>query len=393
MYYDASAYDRPAELDRFYCRRGGFVDDLADFDPTAFGVMPSAVPGTEPDQLLALRATAEAIADAGGDDRLPDRSRIGVILGRGGYLGPATARLDQQVRAAAQLMVTLRELLPDLEQSRFEAIHTALRARLGETATGSSTPESAIGLVPNIAASRVANRFDFHGPAYTVDAACASGLIAVELAVRELDSERCDAVFTGAVHHCHVATLWSVFTQLRALSPGQQIRPFDRRADGTLISEGTGMLLLKRLADAERAGDRIYAVIRGVGSASDGRATSLMSPSAEGQVLALGRAWRSAGLDPAAPHSVGLLEAHGTGTPTGDTVELSALARVFGPPGGEPAATAPGLGLAAGEKPVFFREDGFLTQSPAAASDPGPCAQKPVFSEEDGFRAPLPTAL
>ena len=156
MYYDASAYDRPAELDRFYCRRGGFVDDLADFDPTAFGVMPSAVPGTEPDQLLALRATAEAIADAGGDDRLPDRSRIGVILGRGGYLGPATARLDQQVRAAAQLMVTLRELLPDLEQSRFEAIHTALRARLGETATGSSTPESAIGLVPNIAASRVA---------------------------------------------------------------------------------------------------------------------------------------------------------------------------------------------------------------------------------------------
>jgi len=183
MYYDASARERPAAPDRFYCRRGGFVDDLADFDPTAFGVMPSSVAGTEPDQLLALRAVAEAIADAGGEAALPDRARIGVILGRGGYLGPATARLDDRVRTAAQLVVTLSELLPELGEDRLEAIRAALQARLGQTATGSPTPESAIGLVPNIAASRVANRFDLHGPAYTVDAACASGLIAVELGV------------------------------------------------------------------------------------------------------------------------------------------------------------------------------------------------------------------
>ena len=144
----------------------------------------------------------------------------------------------------------------------------------------------------------------------------------------------------GAVHHCHIATLWSVFTQLRALSPSQHIRPFDRRADGTLLSEGTGVVLLKRLADAERDGDRVYAVVRGVGVAGDGRAASLMSPLVDGQVRALHRAWAQAGLDPAAPGALGLLEAHGTGTPVGDEAELATLARVFGPrtAGAEPVA-------------------------------------------------------
>ncbi len=195
---------------------------------------------------------------------------------------------------------------------------------------GPAGGESAIGLVPNFAASRVANRFDFRGPAYTVDAACASSLVAVDHAVRELASGRCDAVLAGAVHHCHVATLWSVFTQLKALSPSQAIRPFDRRADGTLMSEGTGIVLLKRLADAERAGDRVYAVIRGTGVASDGRASSLMSPLSDGQLLAVEQAWTEAGLDPTAADAIGLLEAHGTATPTGDQVELETVARAFG---------------------------------------------------------------
>ena len=122
-----------------------------------------------------------------------------------------------------------------------------------------------------------------------------------------------------------------MFTQLKALSTGERIRPFDRGADGTLLSEGAGAVLLKRLDDAVAAGDRVYAVIRGVGVASDGRATSMMNPLAEGQELAMRRAWSAAGLDPAAPDALGLLEAHGTATPVGDRVELETLARVFGP--------------------------------------------------------------
>ncbi|MDN3356374.1 beta-ketoacyl synthase N-terminal-like domain-containing protein [Actinomadura sp. DC4] len=322
VYY---APEAPAAPDRFYCRRGGFVDELADFDPTRFGIMPAAVDGTEPDQLLALRAAAEAIADAGGDDRLPDRSRVGVIIGRGGYLTPGVARLDQRVHTAHQLTAVLRDLVPALGEDRLDAVREAFQKTLG--------PEESIGLVPNFAASRVANRFDLRGPAYTVDAACASSLLAVDHAVRDLASGRCDAVLAGGVHHCHHTTLWSVFTQLRALSPTETIRPFDARADGTLLSEGTGIVLLKRLADALAAGDRVYAVIRGVGVASDGRATSMMNPLSEGQVTAVEQAWRAAGVDPAGGHAVGLVEAHGTATPAGDTVELETLRRVFGTAG------------------------------------------------------------
>ncbi|MFD6469416.1 type I polyketide synthase [Streptomyces goshikiensis] len=338
VYYEPAGAGGPARGDRFYCRRGGFVDGLATFDPTRFGIMPAAAEGAEPDQLLALHATAEAIADAGGEDRLPaDRSRIGVVLGRGGFMGVATARLDQRVRTAHQLAQTLREVAPELGERRIAEVRSAFQEALGP-----ERPDASIGLVPSFTAARTANRLDFRGPAYTLDAACASSLLAVDQAVGLLAAGRCDAVVAGAVHHCHIATLWSVFTQLRALSPSERIRPFDRRADGTLLSEGTGVVLLKRLADAERDGDRIYAVIRGTGVAGDGRAASLMSPLVAGQVQALERAWREAGLDPRAPGALGLLEAHGTGTPVGDAAELDTLAQVFGPP--EPSGR-PGIGF------------------------------------------------
>ncbi|MBT2403174.1 MULTISPECIES: type I polyketide synthase [unclassified Streptomyces] len=347
VYYDPGGAAGPVSGDRFYCRRGGFVDGLAAFDPTRFGIMPAAVEGAEPDQMLALHATAEAIADAGGEDRLPaDRSRIGVVLGRGGFMGTATARLDQRVRTAHQLAQTLRELAPELDEWRIAAVRTAFQDALGP-----ERPDASIGLVPSFTAARTANRLDFRGPAYTLDAACASSLLAVDQAVGLLAGGRCDAVVAGAVHHCHIATLWSVFTQLRALSPSERIRPFDRRADGTLLSEGTGVVLLKRLADAERNGDRIYAVIRGTGVAGDGRAASLMSPLVAGQVRALERAWQEAGLDPRSPGSLGLLEAHGTGTPVGDAAELDTLAQVFGPPEpgkGKPKGEGKGNGIGFG---------------------------------------------
>jgi acyl transferase domain-containing protein/phosphopantetheinyl transferase len=341
-YYDPSAWTAPGQAvgDRFYCRRGGFVDELATFDPARFGIMPVAVEGAEPDQLLALRVAADALADAGADaGRLPDRQRIGVVLGRGGYLGAGLARLDQRVRTARQLEATLEELLPELPAERLAQVRAAFQARLGP-----ERPEASIGLVPNLAASRIANRLDLRGPAYTVDAACASSLVAVDQAVAELRSGRCDAMLAGGVHHCHDVTLWSVFTQLRALSPSQRIRPFDRGADGLLIGEGTGIVALKRLEDAERDGDRVYAVIRGVGVASDGRAASLMAPLPDGQVLALERAWRQAGLDPTEPGAFGLLEAHGTATPAGDAAELATLTRVFGSRGAAGGSGRIGLG-------------------------------------------------
>ncbi|MFD0268071.1 beta-ketoacyl synthase N-terminal-like domain-containing protein [Streptomyces sp. NPDC127106] len=332
-YYHPGSAPEPAAADRVYCRRGGFVDAFAEVDVTRWGVMPSSVPGTEPDQLIALHVAANALADAGGTDRLPDRDRIGIVLGRGGYLTPGLVRLDQRVRTARQLVHTLGELLPGLDADQLERVRAAFTERLGP-----DRPEDAIGLVPNLAASRVANRLDLRGPAYTVDAACASSLLAVDQAVAALAAGRCDLMLAGGVHHCHDITLWSVFSQLRALSPSERIRPFHRGADGLLIGEGTGVVVLKRLADAERDGDRVYAVIRGTGVSSDGRTSGLVNPDPAGQARAVRAAWRAAGLDPAAPGSLGLLEAHGTATPAGDAAELATLREVFGP--AEPGRSA-----------------------------------------------------
>ncbi|MET8975651.1 beta-ketoacyl synthase N-terminal-like domain-containing protein [Streptomyces sp. NPDC004539] len=326
-YYRPGTAAEPAVADRVYCRRGGFVDGLAEVEVTRFGIMPASVGGTEPDQLIALHVAAAALEDAGGTGRLPDRQRVGVVLGRGGYLTPGLVRLDQRVRTAGQLVRTLGELLPELSGGQLERVREAFTERLGP-----DSPEAAIGLVPNLAASRVASRLDLRGPAYTVDAACASSLVAVDQAVGELASGRCDLMLAGGVHHCHDITLWSVFSQLRALSPTERIRPFHRDADGILIGEGTGVVVLKRLADAERDGDRVYAVIRGTGISSDGRASGLVNPDPGGQARAVRQAWRAAGLDPAASGSLGLLEAHGTATPAGDGAELATLAEVFGGP-------------------------------------------------------------
>ncbi|WP_432843329.1 beta-ketoacyl synthase N-terminal-like domain-containing protein [Dactylosporangium sp. CA-092794] len=328
QFYDPAQAHRP---DRLYCRRGGFVDELATFDPLRFGVMPASIADIEPDQLIALQVAAAAIDDAGGPDRLPAGDRVGVILGRGGFLTPGQVRYNERVRLSSQVVQVLRELMPDLPERRIEAVRQRFDERLGK-----HQPEGVIGVVPNLAASRVANRLNLRGPAYTLDAACASSLVAVDQAIAELHRGRLDTVLAGGVHHVHDVGLWSVFSQLGALSRRGEIRPFDRAADGLLIGEGTGVVVLKRLADAVRDGDRIYAVIRGSGVSSDGRATSMMNPATAGQVLAIRRAWAAAGLDPAAPDAVGLLEAHGTATPSGDAAELDTIAEVFGPPGAGP---------------------------------------------------------
>ena len=325
--------------DRIYCKRGGFVDELATFDPAAYGIMPLGLDWAEPDQLLALRLAAEAVDDAGGLDTFADRTRIGVVVGRGGYPSAGYARLEQRVKSAAQIATTLREVLPSLSESDVQRVRAAFVDSLGP-----DRPESAIGLVPNLAASRIANRLDLRGPAYTVDAACASSLIAVDAAVRDLRSGRSDAVVVGGSHLVHEVTFWSVFSLMRALSPSQTIRPFDRHADGILIGEGVGMVVLERLADAERAGRRVYAVVRGTGTASDGRASTLMAPAPEGQILAVRRAWQDAGVDPAVPGAVGLIEAHGTATRAGDGAELTTLIDVFGGGAGTGVGSSSGSG-------------------------------------------------
>ncbi|MCC7325326.1 MAG: polyketide synthase dehydratase domain-containing protein [Burkholderiales bacterium] len=318
LYYDPAS----TAPDRFYARRGGFIDEYAEFDPTAYGIMPVAAQGAEPDQLLALDVAVAAMRDAGYDERPFARETTSVIVGRGNYLGPGIVRLVDITRGAQQLIDALTTLVPGLHAAQLAHIKQAFQARCGVYGA-----DTAIGLVPNLVASRIANRLDLGGSAYTVDAACASTLVAVDHACRELREGSADLAIVGGVHLCHDVAFWSVFSQLGALSRRQQIRPFDQRADGLLIGEGVGMVVLKRMADARRDDDRVYAVIRGTGVASDGRDVSLLTPRVDGQLLALTRAWKAAGLDPA---TVGLVEAHGTATSAGDAAEIETLSRFFG---------------------------------------------------------------
>ncbi|ADP79620.1 type I polyketide synthase [Pseudofrankia inefficax] len=284
-------------------RWGGFLDRIP-FDPLRYGIPPSALASIEPVQALALETARRALEDARlAPDRV-DHSRTGVVFG---------TEPNSDLSAA----ITLRALLP--------AYYGQVPAELDDVLPR-ITPETFTGILGNIVASRVSNRLDLGGPAYVVDAACASSLAALDLACKELRFGSADVMLCGGADLHNGVLDYLLFSSVGALSPTGRARPFAADADGTTLGEGVACVVLKRLADAERDGDRVYAVIKGLGSASDGRSLGLTAPRPEGQQLALERAYRNAGVSPA---EVGLVEAHGTGTIVGDRTELTTLTRVF----------------------------------------------------------------
>ncbi len=319
-YYDAD----PKAPDRIVSRWGGFVPDVP-FDPLRYGMPPKGLASIEPVQLLVLEAVRAAIEDAGYAERAFPRERTAVVLGMGG--------------GAAQLAMgyAFRSYLPMLEAVAPEAGRAAREA--SEPLLPEWTEDSFPGFLLNVAAGRVANRFDLGGANYTVDAACGSSLAAASLAVRELETGAADVVILGGADTVQNPLTYLAFSKTHAFSPRGRCRPFDASADGIVISEGVGVVVLKRLADAERDGDRVYAVIKGIGSSSDGRARGLTAPSPEGQVRALDRAYEKAGVD---PRTIGYVEAHGTGTAVGDVVEANALAGVLRGRGAAPGSCAVG---------------------------------------------------
>ncbi len=307
LYYDAN----PKAPDKVVSKWGGFVPDVP-FDPLRYGMPPASLPSIEPVQLLLLEATRAAIEDAGYTDRPFERERTAVVLGMGG--------------GAAQLAMgyAFRSYLPMLDAVNPGSGQAALDACQGLLPEW--TEDSFPGFLLNVAAGRVANRFDLGGANYTVDAACGSSLAAAALAVRELESGSADVVLLGGADTVQNPFTYLAFSKTHAFSPRGRCRPFDASADGIVISEGVAMVVLKRLADAERDGDRIYSVIKGLGASSDGRARGLTAPSPDGQVRAVERAYARSGVD---PRTVGYVEAHGTGTAVGDVVEVNAISGVF----------------------------------------------------------------
>jgi acyl transferase domain-containing protein/acyl carrier protein len=307
----------PKAADRTYAHRGGFLTPV-DFPLLDFGIAPNSVEATDTTQLLGLMVARAALADAGRlDDPALDRDKVSVILGVTGTLElviPLGARLGHPIwRRALQAAGVDPATTEDVVQ-RIAASYVGWQEN--------SFP----GLLGNVAAGRIANRLDLRGTNCVVDAACASSLGAVNLAMFELAAGRCDLAVTGGVDTFNDIFMYMCFSKTPALSPSGNARPFDAMADGTTLGEGLGVMILKRLVDARRDGDRIYAVIRSMGSSSDGKGQAVYAPKAAGQAQALKQAYRAADV---APATIELVEAHGTGTKVGDAIELAALEEVY----------------------------------------------------------------
>ncbi len=311
-YFDSN----PKSPDRTYAKRGGFLSPI-DFNPMEFGIAPKDVEATDTTQLLGMVAAKQALQDAGYDTKPFNRQRTSVILGVTGALElviPLGARLGHPIWRRALK-----------ESGVAEPIAEEVVQRISDAYVGWQE-NSFPGLLGNVAAGRIASRLDLGGTNCVVDAACASSLAALHLAILELRTGRSDMVITGGLDTFNDIFMYMCFSKTPALSPSGDAKPFDRGCDGTIIGEGLGMLVMKRLEDAQRDQDHIYAVIKGLGSSSDGKGNAIYAPRPEGQKQALQRAYTEAGV---APDTIGLVEAHGTGTKVGDATEIQALTEVF----------------------------------------------------------------
>ncbi|MEU1374994.1 SDR family NAD(P)-dependent oxidoreductase [Streptomyces triculaminicus] len=310
----------PGTPQKVYTRRGAFLPTV-DFDPMAYGIPPQSLTSTDSAQLLALLVADQVLRDAadGGVAR-PDGDRVSVVL------GTAALGLLTESNAPTQRPVWLKALREHgLPETEAQAVCDRILAHYPRP-----TEDTFPGLLSNVVAGRIAARFDLHGTNHTTDAACASSFAALSTALDELSLGRADLVISGGVDASNDIGMFYCFTTTPALSPTQECRPFAEDADGTMLGEAVVMFALKRLADAERDGDGVYAVIRGLGSSSDGRGTAIYAPRAQGQALALRRAYEEAGY---APGTVELVEAHGTGTKAGDQAEFASLRDAFASPG------------------------------------------------------------
>lgn len=313
-YYDPD----PKAEDKTYCKRGGFIPDI-DFDPAEFGLPPNLLEATDVSQLLGLVAARDCLDDAGySDESKSSRENTGVILGMVGIGSKLVIPLMARLQYPVWDKVLKSYGIPEEDRAGIiEKIKLAYPRWEENSFPGS---------IGNVVAGRIANRFNLGGTNCVVDAACASSLAAIRMAVGELIEGRADMMLTGGVDMDNSIGAYLCFSKTPAFSKGDRVRTFDKDSDGMMVGEGIGMVLLKRLDDAERDGDRIYAVIKAIGTSSDGRFKSIYAPRPDGQTLALRRAYEEAGFDPS---TVGLIEAHGTGTMAGDPAEFQGLNAFF----------------------------------------------------------------
>ena len=281
-----SRWDAEALKDLNIPHRGGFLQDVAEFDADFFGISPREAIFVDPQHRLLLEVTWEALEDGG---QAPERL-AGVPVGV------------------------------------FVGISTNDYAQLQVLRGGGGDGYRLTGNAASIAANRISHHFDFRGPSLAIDTACSSSMVAVHLACRSLWDGECDLAIAGGVNLILLPEVFASFAKAGFLSPDGQCRTFDAQANGYVRGEGAGMVVLKPLARALADADPVYAVIRGGAVNQDGRTNGLTAPSRSAQEAVLRAAYRQAGVDPG---QVDYLEAHGTGTLLGDPIELAALGAVL----------------------------------------------------------------
>ena len=313
-YYDVN--DKTG--DKVYCKKGAFLDDIS-FDPIEFGMPPNLLSTTDTVQLLALIAARDALADTiSYQTKKVDPKKVGVILGVAGgteLIGQMSARIRRPEWTSAMR----KQGLPE---SQIQMICDDI-ANSYTKWNENTFP----GLLGNVVSGRIANRFDLKGTNCVIDAACASSLGAIKMAVQELQLGTTDMVLSGGADALNDIFMYMCFSKTTALSPSEDCRPFSAAGDGTVLGEGVAIMAMKRLEDAERDGDRIYAVISAIGSSSDGKSKSIYAPDSNGQCLAIGRAYEDAGFE---FNEIELIEGHGTGTIAGDYAEFNGLKLAYG---------------------------------------------------------------
>ncbi|TMA84097.1 MAG: SDR family NAD(P)-dependent oxidoreductase, partial [Deltaproteobacteria bacterium] len=315
----STLYDPTTRVpDKAYVDKGAYLEDeeLREFASLHYGIAPRRVQVTDPQHRLMLDSVRAALQDAGYERRFFERTRTGVFVGA-------------SVSEHKEVLLSRVRVMQFFDGAFGRALAGAEAEKLRDALVEHVVPMRAFsmpGNLLNMAAAVVAQTWDLRGPALSIDAACSSALVAAQQAIVNLRAGQIDLAIAGGVYLNLLPDNLVCFSRIGAISRTGECRPFDAAADGFLMGEGAGAVILKRLDDAQRDGDRVYAIVRGASANNDGRSEGPMTPRQGGQLEALRMAYRDAGV---APTSIGFVEAHGTATTVGDVVEVGALRTLF----------------------------------------------------------------
>ena len=322
LFYCPQAYGKGGVQDKSYTNLAARIKSI-EFDPWQFRIAPNVAAHMDLNQKVSLLSARQALAD--GALETVSKDRVSVFIG-GSMSGPMhhefLTRFDFERFAC--ILRNDATIQASLSASQQLALVEDLRAK-ALAGTIPVTEDSAPGTLPSITAARIASAFDLHGHALVVDAACASALAAIICGVQQLRSHEADAVICGAADMLCREAGFIYFSAVGALSPDGSF-PFDARANGFVMGQGAGVVVIKRLGDALEQNDRIYAIITGYGQASDGKGKAITAPNSVWQAKTIQRAWE---MGNASAETIGLIEAHGTATQVGDISEVAALKSAF----------------------------------------------------------------